>query len=60
MGKTTMVEEEINRLLGVYMATDYVALYDLHEHLVKEHTIKIEAPRGEDYLTIDEKSYCNW
>jgi hypothetical protein len=59
LGKTTIVEKEIKELLWAYMSTDYVALYDLHEQLGKEHSIKIEAPRGEEYLTIDETAYCN-
>lgn len=54
-----MVEEEIKQLLGEYRSTDYVALYDLHEQLAKEHTIKIEAPRGEEYIAVEDKQYCN-
>lgn len=57
--KTTCVEQEIHQMLGEYTATDYVALYDLQEQLTKEHSIKIEAPRGEEYISFDEKSYCN-
>jgi replication-associated recombination protein RarA len=59
LGKTTIVEKEIKELLWAYMSTDYVALYDLHEQLGKEHSIKIESPRGEEYLTLDEVAYCN-
>ncbi len=59
VGKTTCVEQEVADFLGQYMSTDYIALPDLHEQLWKDHAIKIEAPRGEEYMTIEEKSYCN-
>lgn len=58
VGKTTCIEQEIKALLGTYMSTDYVAVYDCSEQLGKDHTIKIEVARGEEYLTIDEKTYC--
>jgi hypothetical protein len=59
VGKTTVIEEEIQQMLGQYMSTDYVALYDISEQLTKEHTIKIEAPRGEEYVAVEDKQYCN-
>ena len=59
VGKTTIVEQEIQQMLGQYMATDYIALYDLSEQLGKEHAIKIEAPRGEEYIAVEDKQYCN-
>ncbi len=57
--KTSCVESMIHELVGEFVQSDYVALYDISEQLGKEHTIKIESGRDDEYITHEEKTYCN-
>lgn len=57
--KTSCVEPMIHELIGDFMVSDYVALYDLSEQLGKEHAIKVESGRDDEYITHEEKTYCN-
>jgi DNA polymerase III, delta subunit len=57
--KTSCVETMIHDLVGEFVQSDYVALYDISEQLGKEHTIKIESGRDDEYITHEEKTYCN-
>lgn len=59
LGKTTVVEHALKQFLGQYYTTDFIALYDLHELLGKDHALRIEALHGEETLTINDHVYCN-
>ncbi len=59
VGKTSCAEKHIHELVGLFGNSDFIALYDLSEQLGKEHTIKIESGRDDEYLTVNEKTYAN-
>ena len=59
LGKTTLIDQIAKWFLGEYAATDYLPLYDFSSQLGKDHTLKVETSRDQEFLEIDGKIYSN-
>lgn len=59
VGKTTLIEELIDPLMGQHSMTDYLPVYDLSEKLGKKHTLKVEVDESEQLVEIDDIRYAD-
>lgn len=59
IGKTTLVENHIKKLLEGFVEIDYKPIYDLSSLLWKKHSLKVEVPTKDQHIEIDGIHYPN-